>query len=207
MENDFRNDPSNPPSNLYDPLKRDKIRESRSPGSMNGGFWLSVAAVVAIALAAYMTFGSTEMSRTQDKPAAVSETMGQLDTIEPAEGDAFTNKKAAPDELATAPPAAVTPPVVTTAPVEPQAVTAPNTYASEEDCKAATNTACHFMTCDQVPEGKQPDEACGPDFKKGWQPVVPAVDTTTVPEEVAPPMMGEDDVDQMRAPPSSAPTP
>lgn len=206
MENDFRNDPSYPPSNRYDPLKRDKIQDGgRPPGSMNGGFWLSVAAVVAIAVAAYMTFGPSEMSRTQDKPTAVSETMGQLDTIEPAEGDAFTNKKAAPDEMVTAP--AATPPVVTTAPVEPQAVMSPNTYASEEDCKAATNTACHFMTCDQVPEGKQPDEACGPDFKKGWQPVVPTVDTTTVPEKIEPPMMGKDGVDQMRSPPSNAPSP
>lgn len=142
MENDFKNDPSYPTSSLND-------RSVPPPGSMNGGFWLSVVAVVAIAIVAYLTFGATEMSRTQDKPAVVSETMGQLDTIEPAEGDAFTNKKVA-DETGVVPD--VTPPVITTAPVEPDAVHAPNTYASEEDCKAATNTACHFMTCDRSAE-------------------------------------------------------
>lgn len=185
MENDPKNrpgEPLSPPSYIY------RREAPKKPGN---GMWTTLAAVGAVAIAAYLTIGRADIGRLQDKPYA-NMTEGQMSRpfydVEPAAGD---------------PPNPETPPVVTTSPVEPGAAMAPNTYASEDECKSATNTPCHFMTCDAVPEGKQPDEACGPDFKKGWQPVVPAVDTTNVPEKVEPPLMGRDDVDQMTKPPGA----
>ena len=170
--NDYRANP------LYQQKKRDST-----------AIWLGAIAVgVIAAFALYGTTKSlTEPMAAWDEPAADttaatdSQEYPDPDAIEPAEGDSFTNQVA---------PAEPTPQVVApAASVAPAAV--PPSYASEEDCKAATNVPCHFVTCDAVPAGKQPDEVCGADFKKGWQPLAATPDKTSVPEEVAPPLTGQ----------------
>lgn len=61
-------------------------------------------------------------------------------------------------------------------------------YATEDECKQATGTACHALSCEDIPEGKTASEICGADFKPGWQALVPSPDRSAVPERVAPPM-------------------
>ena len=175
MDNrDYRADPQYP-QEKYPQEKRN-----------NTGVWLG--AVVVGALAAFALYGATKsltepMAAWEDAATELPADPDQMapEAIEPAEGDSFTDQTApvTPTPQVDAPAAAVAPAAV------------PPSYASEEDCKAATNVPCHFVTCDSVPAGKQPDEVCGADFKKGWQPLAATPDKTAVPEEVAPPLTGQ----------------
>jgi hypothetical protein len=144
-----------------DPLFREKRRD-------NVAIWLGVVAVAIIS--AFVFYGVTQKSEDPGmmgvdptQQAMATSTSGMDDGaaiespegIEPAEGDTFTNQTPAAemptpttgDMPAEAPAAAVAPAAI------------PPSYASEEDCKAATSVPCHFVTCDSVPDGKQPDEA------------------------------------------------
>lgn len=174
---------------------------NKNPKRDNGGVWLAVAAVAVVAAFAFygVTQTATDPMVTDEATMAPSDSavdMSVPPTIEPAEGDSFTHQEPAvpPENGGSAmgdTPAASTP-ETPAASVAPHAV--PPSYATEEDCKAASNAPCHYVTCDSVPEGKQPDEVCGPDFKKGWQPLAAAApDKTTVPEQVNPPLTGQGD--------------
>ncbi len=53
----------------------------------------------------------------------------------------------------------------------PVIVDAPPSYASEDECKKSTGaSACSFVMCDLIPEGKTFEETCGRGFRPGWQP-------------------------------------
>jgi hypothetical protein len=179
MENDYRTPPDQFPKDRNVPPLRPK---------KSGGPLIPIAVVAAFALVALFAFGgdrSSDMPYTSvETPLASDATSFSPNEIEPAEGESFTQQT---------PPAAMEGPtaaVVTTTPVEPMA-TSSNTYASEQECASSTGAPCHYVTCDSIPEGKQPDEVCGPNFTKGWQPVVPATDKTAIPEEIAPPLTGQ----------------
>lgn len=178
-----------------DPLFREKRRD-------NAAIWLGVVAVAVIS--AFVFYGVTQKTTdpgvmgVDPEQQAMSSSGTAMDDgvmtqspegIEPAEGDSFTNQTPAADMPAPAPTSGDMPAEAPAASVAPAAL--PPSYATEEDCKAATSVPCHYVTCDSVPEGKQPDEACGPDFKKGWQPLAAAPDKTTVPEAVNPPLTGQ----------------
>ncbi len=125
-------------------------------------------------------------SRVYDDPAARS-----ASSIEPAEGEAFREPTTTPSAgmPATAPvatPSDVVPPAVATSPAV--AVPPPvQTYATEQECKDATSTACHATECSSGTDLA----ACGAADKKGWQAVTPAMDKTAVPEQVNPPLTGQ----------------
>lgn len=178
MENDFRT----PPDRQF-PQDPSNLPPERPQGS-GSGVLIPVGIIAAIALVAFFSFGGNRTAEMADDPAAAPLAYDATapSDIEPAEGDSFTE----------APPAPVTTDsaaVVTTSPVEPVATL--NSYASEDECATSTGKPCHYVTCDSIPEGKQPDEVCGPNFTKGWQPIVPAPDKTAIPEEVAPPLTGQ----------------
>ena len=65
-------------------------------------------------------------------------------------------------------------------------------YSAEQECKDATNRACHFVACKNAPvvgsefEEKAIENVCEANEKSGWRAVVPAPDVTAVPEIVAP---------------------
>ncbi len=188
----------------------------------NGALWFGVAAIAIVAAVAL--FSATRPT-TEDGRIASDLEASQMQEITPAEGDSFTNQSttttnAAPTEATPAPtpvpaaPAPVPAPATPTAdavppsteplPETPAAGVAPAaippSYATEEDCKAATSVPCHYVTCDSVPEGKQPDEACGADFKKGWQPLAATPDKTSVPEQINPPLTGQGNADTTNPP-------
>lgn len=179
MDNDFRTPP--------DQFPKDRNIPPQRPQGSGSGVWIPVGIIAAIALVAFFSFGGNRTADMADDSNAAPlayDTTAPSD-IEPAEGESF--REAAPATAMEAPTAAV----VTTSPVEPTQTT--NSYASEEECSTSTGTPCHYVTCDSIPEGKQPDEVCGPNFSKGWQPVVPTPDKTAIPEEVAPPLTGQGD--------------
>lgn len=166
------------------------MNDYRQPGGLppkkdNRGLWIFFGVFAAVALIAVLYSFGTQTATVEVAP--VSETAAGMEpsTVEPA-ADAAATATEPPVATASDSPAA---PVETTNPVEN--TTGANTYASEEECKTATDAPCHFVTCDAVPEGKQPEEVCGADFKQGWQPVVASPDKTNVPEEVAPPLTGQ----------------
>ena len=176
MENEFKRPPDQFPQDRNLPPQRPQKA---------GGVLIPVAVLAAIALGAFFAFGGNPYT---SEIAPVASDMTAPSDIEPAEGDSFTVQPAP------APGAAE----VTTGPVEPFETV--NSYASEQECATATGKPCHFVTCDSIPEGKQPDEVCGADFKKGWQPIVPAPDKTAIPEEIAPPLTGQGDAPVEPAP-------
>ena len=69
-------------------------------------------------------------------------------------------------------------------------------YSTEEECKEATNTACHFVKCEDAPamgveteeQEKAIENACEATEKTGWRAVVPKPDNTAVPEEIGEPI-------------------
>lgn len=171
MENDFRTPDKFPPDRNLPPQRSDPP---------NTGLWLVAGMIAAVALVALFAFrgGGIEMP-TNGQLATASDPSAASNAIEPAEGDNHSPAVAATD----------TPPVETTGPVE--VTDSVHTYASEEECASATGKACHYVTCDSIPEGKQPDEVCGANFQKGWQSIVPSPNKVSVPEEIAPPLTGQ----------------
>lgn len=222
MNNDFRDNNLNPDPNRPDLNRNGPYKKSNSGLWLSLGA-IAVVALVAWMMASAGTAPDDAQTADQPyASSAATPGMGAAPSdIEPAEGatgttgsmtgtagaDTTSGAIGSADQTGTASDtsgatAGATPgttasdtpsatPSVTTSPVEDTA--SPNTYASEDECKSATNKPCHYVTCDSVPEGRQPDEACGPSFQKGWQPVVPATDTTSVPEQVAPPLTGQQD--------------
>lgn len=51
----------------------------------------------------------------------------------------------------------------------PEATLPITVFLNEEACINAGCWSCDFITCDYVPEGKSFEEACGKNFRKGWQ--------------------------------------
>lgn len=44
-------------------------------------------------------------------------------------------------------------------------------FSTQEECEQKTDKSCSFQMCDYVPPGKNFEEVCGKDFKKGWVPI------------------------------------
>ena len=163
-------------------------RDYRS-GSLNKekrshrGLWLGMLAVALILAIAFFSFERPLRETGAPNNTSQIEDNGANSpaAVEPAQGDAATTGTE------------TTPNSTTTESNSPADATSPamKTYATEDECTSATGKPCNFITCDAVPESTQPDEACGPDFQQGWQPVVPAPDQTNVPENVAPPLTGQ----------------
>lgn len=181
MENDFRTPDQFPPDRNLPPHRTE---------APNTGLWLVAGMIAAIALVALFAFRGNGVDMPTNGPAtaAYDSSSGAANDIEPAEGNQAVATTHSPAVVPNDAPEAVAP-VETTNPVEP--TDSLHTYASEEECAAATDKACHYVTCDSIPAGKQPDEVCGPSFQKGWQSIVPAPDKTAVPEEIAPPLTGQ----------------
>ncbi len=161
-----------------------------------GKIVLAVVAFAAIALAVGVANNSPEsltpVSETAMGTGVYDDPASRASSIEPAEGEAFReNKSPVPSESGTAVAPAVQPPGATTTnptpPATPEVTTVPSepaspaiavpppvqSYSSEQECKDATSTACHSVD------------------QKTWQAVVPAMDNTTVPEQVNPPLTGQ----------------
>lgn len=75
------------------------------------------------------------------------------------------------------------------------------TYASKEQCEAATHRECHDVICKDVPAGQTAAAICGPDFEEGWQAIVPTADSAAIPEIIAPPL------EESTPPPAVQPAP
>lgn len=54
----------------------------------------------------------------------------------------------------------------TSNPQEPATTTV---FLAEEACIKTGCNNCDFITCDYVPKGQTFEEACGKNFRKGWQ--------------------------------------
>ncbi len=184
-----------------------------------GKIVLAVVAIAAVALAVGVANNPpetltpvTETSQTaMGGMGAYDDTANRASSIEPAEGEAFRENKAPePSVTGTAVPPTVQPPgATTTNPTPPATPTVPSptgsvmpapsttpavavpppvqTYGSEQECKDATSTACHATECSTAKALAD----CPDAEKKSWQAVVPAMDQTSVPEQVNPPLTGQ----------------
>lgn len=188
---DQRPRPSAPPPSPYE------------KPSVTGKVVLAVVAVCAIALAVGVASnnspeeGMTPLASTAGQPADDETAMGApargyddpadaYSGIEPAEGEAFQNQTTQPDAGMPDTAPEVAPPAVANSPAV--AVPPPvQSYGTEQECKDATSTACHATECSS---GKALAE-CPAGEQKAWQAVVPAMDKTTVPEQVNPPLTGQ----------------
>lgn len=85
-------------------------------------------------------------------------------------------------------------------PAEPSAQPEkPMVYTTEAECAAATGKTCREIRCENLMEGLSISEVCGPDFREGWQAMMPS-DMET-PQVVPPPPA------DMKTGPEQAPSP
>ena len=136
---------------------------------------------VAIALAAVLTIYLTSMPVSPTRDSSLPEiNPADFADITPAAGDVVPGglSEIDPDE----------------APLdEGEAYSVVRIYGTEQECKDATNTSCHYVACENAPavgsetEEKAIENACEANEKSGWRAVVPTPDATSIPEVVAPP--------------------
>lgn len=85
-------------------------------------------------------------------------------------------------------------------PAEPSAQPEkPIVYTTESECATATGMTCREMRCENMMEGLGISEVCGPDFREGWQAMMPK--DMEMPQVVPPPPA------DMKTGPENAPSP
>lgn len=148
-----------------------------------------------IALAIVLTIYLTSMPAkvTQDSRMPAADTMA---TINPASGDVVP--AATPDAVPGSVGAVAEAQNVAEGEnlAKDEAYSVVRIYSTEEECREATNTACHFVKCEDAPavgtETEEQEEAienaCEAHEKSGWRAVVPKPDNTAVPEEIGEPI-------------------
>lgn len=126
---------------------------------------------VMIALAAVLTIYLTAMPANKTSPTSDDLNASMIANIKPAAGDI------APGGVGSVPEDA-------SVLEKGQAYSVVQIFATQQECKAATSTACYFVNCEDV---TAVENACEADEKTGWRPVVPAADKTAIPDVIAPP--------------------
>jgi len=141
---------------------------------------------IAIALTAVLTIYLTSMPVSPTRNSSLPEVNpADFANISPAAGDVVPGGLSEID-----PDADVFPP--DTPLNKGEAYSVVRIYATELECKDATNTSCHYVACENAPDvGSETQEraienACEANEKSGWRAVVPTADTTAIPEIVAP---------------------
>lgn len=137
---------------------------------------------VAIALAAVLTVYLTSMpAKKTQQDSNIGIEASDIFDIEPAAGDIVpggVGSASGSEESA----------------IDEKVYSVVQIFATEEECRQTTSTACHFVKCEDAPavgteeEEEAIENACEANQKSGWRPVVPAPDKTAIPDVVAPPL-------------------
>lgn len=148
---------------------------------------------VVIALAAVMTIYLTSMPAKNTQQSAMP-SAEEMAAISPAAGAPVDDDVAVPGGVGTV---AEAQKVAEDENLDKgEAYSVVRIYSTEEECKEATNTACHFVRCEDSPamgtetedQEKAIENACEANEKTGWRAVVPKPDNTAIPEEIGEPI-------------------